>query len=68
MDPGRRCHNFTDAVLDAFIEGFPFHPDHATPVAEFERRREEHERRAQASSPKTKTIQVGKAFLKRAIG
>jgi hypothetical protein len=68
MDPWRRCHNFTDAVLDAFIKGFPSHPDHATAVAEFERRRAERERRAQASSPKTKTISTGKASLKRAIG
>ena len=68
MNPWRRCHNFTDAVLDAFIKGFPSHPDHATAVAEFERRRLERERRAQASRPKTETIPVGKASFEQAVG
>ena len=68
MDPWRRCHNFTDAVLDAFIKGFPSHPDHPAAVAEFERRREERERWAQGNNPKTETIPVGKTFLTRAIG
>jgi hypothetical protein len=48
MDPWRHCPNFSDAVLDAFIKGFPLHPDHSKAVAEFERRREEREQGIQA--------------------
>jgi hypothetical protein len=68
MDPWKHCPNFSDAVLDAFIKGFPSHPDHAPAVAEFERRREEREQRAEARGHQAEVIPVGKAFLTWAIG
>jgi len=68
MDPWKDCLNFTDTVLDAFIKGFPSHPDHPAALAEFERRREECLQRDQVRVRKAEAITLGTTFSTWAIG
>jgi hypothetical protein len=63
MDPWRDFPSFTDGALDAFIKGFPSHPDHAAAVAEFERRRKERDQRVEARSHQAEASPVGKGLL-----
>jgi hypothetical protein len=63
MDPWRDFPSFTDGALDAFIKGFPSHPDHAAAVAEFERRRKERDQRVEARSHQAEAFPVGKGLL-----
>jgi len=62
MDPWRDFPSFTDGALDAFIKGFPSHPDHAAAVAEFERRRQEHDQRIEARSDHADAFPLGKGL------
>ena len=66
MDPRRDYPNFTDAALAYFIRRFPSHPDHATALAEFERRRIDGNHRDQPE--REKAVPVGRGFLIWAIG
>ena len=63
MDPWRDFPSFTDGALNAFIKGFPSHPDHPAAVAEFERRRKERDRRVEVGSDQAEAIPVGKGLL-----
>ncbi len=63
MDPWQDFPKFTDAALAAFIKGHPSHPDHATAVAEFKRRRREREQRSGTRSHQTEVIPASKGFL-----
>ena len=63
MDPWRDYTKFTDGALDAFIKGFPFHPDHPVAVTEFERRRKERDQRVEARNDQAEAFPVGKGLL-----
>ena len=63
MDPWRDYTKFTDGALDAFIKGFPSHPDHPDAVSEFERRRKERDRQVEARGDQAEAFPVGKGSL-----
>jgi hypothetical protein len=63
MDPWKDFPKFTDAALAAFIKGSPSHPDHASAVAEIERRRTERNQWTETRRHQREVIPVGKGFL-----
>ena len=63
MNPWKDCLNFSDAVLDAFIERLSSHPDHPMAVAESERRRRQCKEQGPVPADHAGAVLLAKAAL-----